>query len=184
MDLFTWGQLLTLMIMAGAISMDAFSLGLGVGTVGISNRHILKLSSVIGLAHFLMPLLGILFAQLVNRYIGIFATYVGGGLLILMGIHMVLSAISGEKLVRFVPIHGVALLVFALSVSIDALSVGFSLGLFSVNTWLTVLIFGIWGMLAALFGLLLGKYVGDWLGNYGAAIGGIVLCILGLKIIL
>lgn len=184
MDLFSWGQLLTLMIMAMAISMDAFSLGIGVGTIGISLRHMVKLSFVIGLAHLCMPLLGIFFAQILHRYIGIFASYIGGGLLLLMGLHMLWSAMHGEKLVRIVPIHGIALIIFACSVSIDALSIGFSLGLFSVNTWLTVLIFGFWGMMMSMFGLLIGKHVGYWLGHYGAAIGGIVLCILGLKLLL
>ncbi len=183
MDLFSWGQLLTLMIMAVAISMDAFSLGIGVGTIGISLRHMLKLSLVIGLAHLLMPLIGILFAQILHRFIGIFASLIGGGVLIVMGLHMIWSALNGEKLVRIVPIHGIALFIFAFSVSIDALSIGFSLGLFSVNTWLTVLLFGFWGMVMSLIGLLIGKHVGYWLGHYGAAIGGIVLCILGLKFI-
>lgn len=184
MDLFSWGQLLTLMIMAMAVSMDAFSLGIGVGTIGISLRRMVKLSIVIGLAHLIMPLIGILFAQILHRYIGFFASYIGGGLLLIMGIHMVWSAIQGEKMIRIVPIHGIALVIFALSVSIDALSIGFSLGLFSVNTWLTVLLFGFWGMMMSMFGLMIGKHVGYWLGHYGAAVGGIVLCILGLKFIL
>lgn len=184
MDLFSWGQLLTLMIMAIAISMDAFSLGVGVGTIGIRHRHMLKLSFVIGLAHLLMPLVGILSAQVLSRYVGIFATYIGGGLLIIMGLHMLWSAFSGVKLVRFVPIHGIALFVFAFSVSIDALSVGFSLGLFSANTWLTVILCGFWGMTLTMLGLLIGKHVGYWLGRYGETLGGLVLCILGLKFIL
>ncbi len=183
MDLFSFGQLLTLMIVAFAISMDAFSISIGIGTIGISRKLIVKISIIFGLAHVLMPLIGILFAQMVSRYIGIFSSYIGGGVLCVLGVHMVYTGLFGARMDRSIPISSIAIMIFAVSVSIDALSIGFSLGLFSVNTWLTILLFGFIGMSMSCFGMVLGKHVGNLFGSYGEAIGGIVLVILGLKLI-
>lgn len=183
MDLFSWGQLLTLMIVAFAVSMDAFSVSIGIGTVGVSQKHMMKISLVFGIAHVFMPLFGIFLAHMVSRYIGVFSAYIGGGILCLLGIHMVYASLFGERLERGIPFHSIAIVLFALSVSIDALSIGFSLGLFSVNTWLTIILFGLTGMIMSLCGLLIGRHVGDWFGSYGEAIGGIVLIALGIKLI-
>jgi putative Mn2+ efflux pump MntP len=184
MDLITWGQLITLMIMALAISMDAFSIGIGVGMVGVRLRHILKISITIGAFHFIMPLVGILIGHFLSRYIGSFATFVGGVLLIILGAHMLWSSLFGKEGVTGVPSRGIPLLLFAFSVSIDALSIGFSLGLFSVNTWLTIALFGFWGTIMTMLGLLLGRNVGSWLGEYGEAFGGMVLLALGFKFLI
>lgn len=184
MDLYTWGQLLTLSLMAIAVGMDAFSVGLGLGTIGLRLRQIAKIGIIFGIAHMLMPLVGIVFAHILSRYIGIFAAYVGGGLLFLLGTHMLYTAVFLEQGKREVPLSVLAIFIFALGVSIDALSIGFSLGLFSVNTWLTIALFGLAGMSMTWAGLLIGKHVGAALGTYGEALGGIVLIALGLKLMI
>lgn len=183
MTLFSWGQFITLMILAVAISMDAFSLGFGVGVGGIRFRQILKVSMVIGLFHVLMPLIGILLAHSLSNYIGNLATLLGGWLLIFMGLRMVWTAIMESDHIKPVPMYGLNMILFSLTVSMDALSIGFSLGLFSVNTWLTVILFGFWGTIMSILGLVLGRHVGHWLGHYGEAMGGCVLLILGCKFI-
>lgn len=60
----------------------------------------------------------------------------------------------------------------SLSVSIDSFSVGITLGMFSANMWVTVLLIGLLGGLMSVLGLLLGRKVSGNLGEYGEAIGG------------
>ncbi|WP_197081227.1 manganese efflux pump, partial [Gordoniibacillus kamchatkensis] len=73
------------------------------------------------------------------------------------------------------------LFVFALSVSIDSFSVGVSLGMFSGDLLLTVLMFGIFGLVMSMAGLLLGRRAGHWAGEYGEAFGGVILFMFGIK---
>jgi manganese efflux pump family protein len=174
------GQLLTLLIMALALGMDAFSLGVGIGMRGIRLRDILKLSTVIALFHILMPLAGIWTGRYVSTLLGSVATTVAGGLLLLLGSHMVYSSLRGDSVTSINHRTVWGILLFALSVSIDSFSVGVSLGVFAVDIWLTVLLFGLFGGVMSILGLLLGRRVSSSLGGYGEACGGVILLTFGL----
>ncbi|RAP29677.1 hypothetical protein C2W64_03327 [Brevibacillus laterosporus] len=181
---YLWGQFLTLLLIAIALGMDAFSLGIGLGMVGLRLRKILNISVMIGFFHIAMPLLGIVIGTYLSDIVGDIAIYIGGAILILLGVHMLWSVFFGENEGSLIKTTGFGLILFAFSVSLDALSVGFSLGLMAVNKWLAVSLFGIIGGLMACAGLMVGKSVGGWLGEYSEIIGGVILLIFGLKFIL
>ncbi|MFC5701552.1 manganese efflux pump MntP family protein [Cohnella faecalis] len=174
------GQLLTILVMAAALGMDAFSLGVGIGLRGVRIRDVLKLSAIIALFHVLMPLAGMATGQYVSGLLGGVATSVAGGLLLLLGGHMVYSSLKGEVVdtIDHRTIWG--MLVFAFSVSIDSFSVGVSLGMFSAHRLLTVMMFGFFGGLMSVLGLMLGRKISRSLGGYGEAFGGVILFAFGL----
>ncbi|HEX7056739.1 MAG TPA: manganese efflux pump [Bacilli bacterium] len=175
------GQFLTILILAIALGMDAFSLGIGLGLKGIRLVEILRLSLIIGVFHIIMPLMGMFTGHYVSSLLGDVATITGGGLLILLGGHMVYSSLRGEDVrsIDFRSLWGV--LIFALSVSIDSFSVGISLGLFASDIILAVLMFGAFGGLMSVGGLLVGRGAGRWIGEYGEAFGGMILLAFGIK---
>lgn len=175
------GQLFTILFMAFALGMDAFSLGIGLGMRGIRLLTILKISLVIGIFHVIMPLMGIFTGQYVGALLGDVAAMAGGGLLVLLGGHMVYSSLKGEEANAFDTNSLLGIILFALSVSIDSFSVGISFGLFASDLLLTVITFGIFGFLMSIIGLLLGRRVGPWFGGYGEAFGGVILLAFGLK---
>lgn len=177
------GQFLTLFIIAVALGLDAFSLGLGIGLKGIRLRDILKLGVVIALFHVLMPLAGMYTGQYVGGLLGDVATTAAGILLVLLGGHMIYSSLRGEAVQSFDHKSLWGLLVLSLSVSIDSFSVGITLGMFSANLWMTILLFGILGGLLSVSGLLLGRKVSGNLGEYGEAIGGGILFVFGILFI-
>ncbi|GFN32729.1 manganese efflux pump MntP [Paenibacillus xylaniclasticus] len=175
------GQLLTLLIMAAALGMDAFSLGVGIGMRGIRLKRILALSSIIALFHVLMPLAGMYAGQYVSGLLGTVASRAAGVLLLLLGGHMVYNSFragSNEQTVDHQTFWG--MLLFAFSVSVDSFSVGVSLGMFAVNILLAVLLFGLFGGVMSVLGLMLGRHAGRSLGDYGEACGGIILLTFGL----
>ncbi|PLT48365.1 manganese efflux pump [Paenibacillus sp. FSL W8-1187] len=181
------GQLLTLLIMALALGMDAFSLGVGIGMRGIRLLDILKLSAVIGLFHVLMPLVGIAAGQYMSLLLGHVATLVAGLLLLLLGGHMLFVSLrGGEELGPSFADHRTTggLLLFALSVSVDSFSVGISLGMFAADALLTILLFGLAGGLMSVLGLLAGRRIGRSLGSYGEAAGGAILMTFGILFLL
>nr|WP_310830539.1 manganese efflux pump [Paenibacillus typhae] len=180
-----WGQIVTIAIMAIALGMDAFSLGVGIGMKGIRLLHVLQLSLLIAFFHVLMPLLGLFTGSYVGHLLGQVTTYAAGGLLLLLGGHMVFNSFrrndSGSRSMD----HGTfwGMLLISLSVSVDSFSVGVSLGMFVNSIVLTVLAFGLCGGIMSITGLLLGRRVSRGLGDYGEALGGAILLGFGLLFI-
>lgn len=173
------GHMVTILVMAVALGMDALSLGVGIGMKGIRLRDILRLSMVIGFFHILMPLLGMLTGHYMSGFFGQVTAYVAGGLLILLGAHMIYNSFRGGGTQVLDHRSPLGVLLFALSVSIDSFSVGVSLGMFESDVVLTVMAFGICGGAMSMLGLLLGRRVSRNLGDYGEALGGAILLAFG-----
>lgn len=177
------GEWMTILLMAVALGMDAFSLGVGIGMKGVGRKDAVRIGATVALFHILMPLIGISAGQYVGDLLGHLARYASGGLLLLLGAHMIFSSVkgSGFQSIDHRTLWGVVL--FSLSVSIDSFSVGVSLGMFRSDLLLTVLAFGICGGLMSLMGLALGRSVGPKFGEYGEAAGGSILFTFGLLFI-
>lgn len=180
-----WGQTVTITIMAIALGMDAFSLGVGIGMKGIRLLHVLKLSILIAFFHMLMPLLGLLTGNYVGNLLGQVTTYAAGGLLVLLGGHMVYNSFRPDTEQPGAMDHRTlwGMLLLSLSVSVDSFSVGVSLGMFVNGILLTILAFGACGGVMSIVGLLLGRHVSRGLGDYGEALGGAILLGFGLLFI-
>mgnify|MGYP002276922601 CR=1 FL=1 len=179
-----FGQWLTIVLMAFALGLDAFSLGIGIGLRGIRLLDVLKISAVVGLFHILMPLTGMFTGHYVGSLLGDVAVAAGGGLLALLGLHMIYSSLRGDTAQSFDQGTLWGLMLFALSVSIDSFSVGISFGLFAADIIVTVFVFGLFGSLMSIAGLMLGRRVSGLFGEYGEALGGVILLAFGLKFIL
>jgi putative Mn2+ efflux pump MntP len=180
-----WGQVVAIAIMAVALGLDAFSLGVGIGMKGIRLLHVLQLSLLIAFFHVLMPLLGLVTGSYVGQLLGQVTSYAAGGLLLLLGGHMIVNSFrsdgDGPKVWDHRTFWG--MLLISLSVSVDSFSVGVSLGMFVNNILLTVLAIGACGGLMSITGLLLGRHVSRGLGSYGEALGGAILLGFGLLFI-
>lgn len=181
-----WGQIVTIAIMAIALGMDAFSLGVGIGMRGIRLLHVLQMGLLVAFFHVLMPLLGLVAGNYVGHLLGRVAGIAAGGLLVALGCHMVLGSFrAGESNEMRGVDHRTlwGMLLISLSVSIDSFSVGLSLGVFVSHVLLTVLAFGACGGIMSVTGLLLGRRVSRGLGEYGEALGGAILLGFGLLFI-
>lgn len=174
-------QLITLLLVAIALGMDAMSLGFGIGMKGLTKREIAKISLTIGLFHVMMPLIGSFLGLYLHKMVGDITKVFGAILLIIFGVQMVYHSFRPDREPQLSKTTGLGLLLFAMSVSIDALSVGFSLGLFEINIGLIVSLFGIVGMLMAALGLVIGTRVSEILGNYSEILGGLILIVFGVK---
>lgn len=176
------GQLVAILLMALALGMDAFSLGLGIGMKGIRLKDMLKISLVVGMFHVIMPLAGMFAGSCVSVLLGNVAALCGGLLLIILGMHMVFNSLRGEQMEAVFDHRTLfGMLIFSFSVSIDSFSVGITLGLFQADIMLTVTLFGFFGCVMSVCGLLLGRRFSGIFGDYGEAIGGIILIVFGTK---
>jgi putative Mn2+ efflux pump MntP len=176
-------ELFTLFIMASALGMDAFSVALGMGMLGLRLKQIFHIGVTIGLFHIVMPLFGMVTGKLLSNYFGMIAAYIGGGLLMIIGIQMVAASFKSEDERLIEPI-GLGLILFAIGVSLDSFSAGLSFGILGAKTALTVFMIGLVSMVLSWIGLLVGARFHQYIGSYGEMLGGFILIGFGLKLIL
>ncbi|GAA0605384.1 manganese efflux pump MntP family protein [Virgibacillus siamensis] len=176
------GEMVSLIFMAIALGMDAFSVSLGLGMREIRLKRIAVIGIVIGLFHIIMPFIGILLGQVISQQIGQYAVLAGGLLLVGIGAQTVFSAFNHETR-RFVQPVGAGLFIFAVSVSLDSFSVGLSLGMSQVKAVIALLLFGAASMILTWTGLILGRKVHGLLGVYSEILGGSILCGFGLNML-
>ncbi|ACB83664.1 manganese efflux pump MntP family protein [Natranaerobius thermophilus] len=171
-------------LIALAVASDAFSVSLGIGTKSMTLSRVGKISLLVGFFHVAMPLLGLYLGDLLAGYLEELGEILGGGLLIFIGYRMIsqyLAEEENEETIDFT--KGTGLLIFSVSVSIDALTAGFTLGLAGAASLLTALIFGVVALVMTGFGLFLGQQLQSILRGKGELIGGILIIGIGLYFI-
>lgn len=190
------GELLTVILVAIVLGADAFSLSMGMGLKGVTRRYEIRFSSMVALFHVLMPLLGLSLGMVAGKYLGIWAGRAGAVVLAYIGLAMLWKA-YGDIRPRTIALNEareflakgkldlgegwISLIVLTTSVSIDALTVGFSLGTIKVPIVTTVLIMGVVAGGMTLLGFKGGKVFSRMVGSYSQAIGGLVLVALAIK---
>ena len=64
-------EIITLLLIGLSLSVDAFTLSLAYGLLNIPKRKIIMISGLVGIFHFIMPLIGYLISDLLNKVINI-----------------------------------------------------------------------------------------------------------------
>ncbi len=82
-------HVLIIIIIAVSLSMDAFSLSLAYGTLNISRSNMRQLAFIVGVYHFMMPLLGMFVGGLISSYFAIAPDLLIFIVLLFIGIEMI-----------------------------------------------------------------------------------------------
>ncbi|MCX6694277.1 MAG: manganese efflux pump MntP family protein [Methanomicrobiales archaeon] len=175
----------SLLLIGVGLAMDCFAISLAAGTTRAARapRAALTLALSFGLFQAGMTLFGWGAGSWVVGSIAGFAPLIAFGLLTGVGLKILVEAWRGGEEVR--EIRGI-LTIFVLSVatSLDALAVGLSFAVFSIDiVWAALLI----GCMASLFssvGLYLGGAISRQLGKHAEALGGVILITIGIKILI
>jgi len=167
----------TLVLIGVSLSMDAFSLALAYGLSGIPNKQKIILSLIVGIYHFIMPIIGFLFGKFLTQISLLSHDFIASLILIIIGIDLIFSKERVD-----INISLIGLLLFGLSVSIDSLTVGIGLEAITNNLILAPSIFSITSLIFTNLGLQLGHIIGHKIGTYSKKIGGITLIIIAILI--
>ena len=183
--------IIELIFLAFGLSMDAFAVsickGLSVKKAGLKEQAIC--GAWFGGFQALMPLIGFFLGALFYDAIAAFDHWVAFGLLGLIGINMLKEAFSKEEACSECDNHADMsaknMFVMAIATSIDALAVGISLAMAGdVNIYLAVALIGVITFFMSGLGVRIGNIFGSRFEKKAQAAGGIILIILGLKILL
>jgi manganese efflux pump family protein len=178
---------LEILLIALSMAMDAFAVCLAAGTQARTSgpRPVFRLAFHFGLFQFLMPIIGWFAGTTILSYISAYDHWVAFGLLAFVGIRMIRSGFdstSAEQ--KSDPSRGWTLVLLAFATSIDALAIGFSLGLIGVTIWYPAFVIGVVTGLVSWLGIFLGNRLGAKFGKRMEIIGGIILIIMGVRILL
>lgn len=175
-------ELSSLIFLAFAISMDAFSVSLSYGLHKPRLKQILKMGLLIGIFHMILPFIGIVLGHVISTKLGYFTSIISGVLLTGIGLHMFFSAFNSH--VDKPPSKAnLALVSLAFIVSLDSFSIGLSLGMTGAKIIMTLILFGFVSMLMTWIGLLLGRKMNRYIGVYGEILGSSILVSFGLHIL-
>ena len=169
---------LIIIIIAVSLSMDAFSLSLAYGTLGLSKKIIIKLSSIVGIFHFFMPLIGNYIGSYLLKILPINPNIIVFIIFSFIGVQMILETFKNEEYKNITSFS--QLLFFSFAVSIDSFSLGVGLKTINDNYIYCSTIFSIFSFLFTYIGLILGKKINKIVGTSSTIIGGIILIILGI----
>ena len=165
--------IILIFFIAVSLSMDAFFLSIAYGSLNLEKKEIYLLSIVVGLYHFLMPILGITFGNILS----IRSNYIVALIFLIIGINMILD-IFKEKEIK--PISLLYIFLFGLSVSIDSFTVGIGLSKIVKFTILCPITFSLVSSIFTYIGLALGKKISETVGSISVIIGGLTLIVLGV----
>ena len=168
-------EIILLVIIAVTLSMDAFSLSLAYGTIGLDKKNIILLSCIVGIYHFIMPQIGNLFGILILKIIKIEPNII---IFMIIGIQMIIELFKEEK--ETFPLKISQMILFGFAVSIDSFSVGIGLNAITNKNILASSIFSIISFLFTYVGLKTGKYINEKIGKISTLIGGIIIIIFAL----
>ncbi|MFP4529643.1 MAG: manganese efflux pump MntP family protein [Candidatus Kapaibacterium sp.] len=175
-----------ILLIAFALGIDAFAVSLAAGSFfgKASGRQKFRLSFHFGLFQFMMPIIGWLAGSGIEQYIHKFDHWVAFALLAAIGGKMIWDGFRGEGgEVSHDISRGVSLVSLSVATSIDALAVGFSIGVIKSGILWPSIIIGVTASAMSLVGIYLGERLSARFGGGISVFGGLVLLLIGLNIL-
>ena len=174
--------MITLLLLGFALSLDSFRVSLGLGTLKLSRVRQLQIVIAFGVCDALAPLIGLLIGKSLLEFIGPWVEHLGPLLLCVYGIYVVyIARRCAEK--EEGDTDRWMVLGLPLSLSLDNLVAGTSLGMIGFPILLSVTIIGAMSALLSFAGLKLGRTAVNLLRFRAELIGGVVLIFIALSFV-
>ena len=171
--------------------MDAFAVAMckGLNMQKLNGKHALVIGLFFGGFQFGMPLIGWLLGKQFERYITPVDHWIAFVLLAFIGGNMIREAFKQEEEDTTQenmdpPLDLKEMVMLAIATSIDALAVGVTFAFLKVEIFSAITIIGCTTFVLAMVGVVIGNYFGNKYEKKATLAGGIILILLGLKILL
>ena len=176
----------TLLILAIGLSMDAFAVSVckGLALKRPDARAYISVGLWFGGFQALMPVAGYYLIFNFKDYVTAIDHWIAFGLLTVIGANMIREALSGKEPAADASMGFRTMLLLAIATSIDALAVGISFGCLDVDLPLAVTTIGATTFLLSIAGMRIGSLFGLRYKARAEVVGGVILILLGIKIVL
>lgn len=180
-------ELLTIILIAISLSFDTFAVSVSSGLIlkKIDFFNATKIAITLAVFQAAMPVIGWLAGSGIKNYAESYDHWMAFGILALLGGKMIYESFKNDPEDRsFNPLDIKVMIGMAIATSIDALIVGFSFALLDYKILISVGIIGSVTYVVAMLGMLFGKKIGIRMGRRMEILGGLMLMLIGLKILI
>jgi len=164
------------------LALDTFAVAAALGVAGLTPSQRLRVSLIFTGFEAGMPLIGVVVGHALGHAVGSLADYVAGMALVALGAFLVFSDDDdeAEKVSSLARIHGLAIIGLGISISLDELAIGFSIGLLHLPLAWAIVLIAAQAFVAAQLGMRLGGRVGDRFPERMEQGAGVALIALGI----
>ncbi len=168
------------------LAMDAFAVSVckGLSMKKMNWKNTIIIALYFGIFQAGMPIIGYILGTTFSTFVESVDHWIAFILLLIIGLNMIKESRDDELEKRNDKVDFKTMLVLAIATSIDALTVGITFAFFKVNLILTIILIGDITFVLSILGVLLGNKFGDKFQNKAELAGGVILILMGLKILL
>jgi len=168
------------------LGLDSFAVAAAIGAVQPPGwRQRLRISLIFVIFEGGMPLIGLALGSALARGIGHVANYVAAAAVIGIGVWMLVAedGAEEERAARVISTRGLALVALGISISLDELAIGFSIGLTHLPVIAIIIAIAVQAFIAAQLGLAIGARIGERWRERAERAAGIGLILLGAYLV-
>ena len=179
------GAIEILLISIG-LAMDAFAVSVckGLAMKKMSWKKAIIIGLYFGIFQAVMPVIGYFLGTTFERFITYVDHWVAFILLVGIGINMVKEAFDKESENRNDNVDMKTMLVLSIATSIDALAIGITFECLKIHIVMPVITIGLITFIISVIGVKIGNQFGDKYWKKAEIMGGVILILLGIKILL
>ncbi len=175
-----------IMFIGIGLAMDAFAVSIckGLAIKNLNTKKTIKIALYFGAFQMLMPLIGYFLGNSFQHIIYKIDHWIAFALLLGIGFNMIKESFSEDLEDRNDCLDVKTMMVLSIATSIDALAVGITFGFLKVNIITSVIFIGIITFLICTLGVKIGNKFGDKFQNKAEILGGIILILMGIRILM
>jgi putative Mn2+ efflux pump MntP len=173
---------ITLIALVVPLGLDTFAIAAALGMSGLTRRDRTRVTLLFTSFEMGMPIVGIVLGAVAGTVAGKAADYVAIAILIALGVFMLWPRRSANpaRVGLLARTRGLAAIGLGISISLDELAIGFTLGLLRFPVVLVIALIGLQTLVVTQAGLRLGSRVGEAVRERAEQVAGVVLAGLGL----
>jgi putative Mn2+ efflux pump MntP len=179
--------IIEILLLGVSLSMDAFAVSIckGLSMKKLNWKKAIIIGLYFGVFQALMPVIGYFLGTTFQSLVTSIDHWIAFVLLVLIGGNMIREAISEDESQNCNDnVDFKTMIVLAIATSIDALAVGITFAFLDVNVPIAVSLIGITTFIISLIGVKIGNKFGNKYENKAQVAGGVILILIGLKILL
>ncbi len=178
--------IIELIVLSIGLAMDAFSVSICKGLLAkkINFRYIVTIGLYFGVFQGIMPIIGYLIGIRFYNHITSIDHWIAFILLLCIGINMIKEAILNKEEEKDDSLKVKDMLILAVATSIDAMAIGITFAFLNVNIVLACTLIGVITFVISIIGVKIGNVFGNRYEKKAQILGGIVLILVGFKILI
>jgi putative Mn2+ efflux pump MntP len=175
---------LTLIGLVVPLGLDTFAIAAALGMSGLTRQDRIRVTALFTAFEMGMPVVGIVLGAVAGNAVGKAADYLAIVILIGLSVFMLWprrdEGDESERVGLLARTRGLAAIGLGISISLDELAIGFTLGLLRFSVLLVIALIGIQTLIVTQVGLRLGSSIGEAVRERAEQLAGIVLAALGV----